>query len=221
MEKTGQSYRSGEWLVQTGSEEEFVSRWNTYIEWALNNAPGARSFVLVRSTEEPRRFLSLGAWANQEAQELWREMPRTQELLSQCRELCEAFETHFYTLAASPSSPRSGTEQAAGTVQEGVTATGQTASGLLGAATGALSDVTGRTVEATASGAERAAEGAERAAEAVVFPIEGYDEMNVDEISGRLDDLSVEELQVVRDYEELNKRRESLLERMDRKIRAA
>jgi hypothetical protein len=54
-----------------------------------------------------------------------------------------------------------------------------------------------------------------------VFPIEGYDEMNVEEVSGRLDGLSVEELQLVRDYEELNKKRETLLERMDRKIRAA
>jgi hypothetical protein len=45
--------------------------------------------------------------------------------------------------------------------------------------------------------------------------------MNVEEISGRLDDLSLEELQLVRDYEELNKRRETLLEQMDRKIRAS
>jgi len=95
-----------------------------------------------------------------------------------------------------------------------VTATGQTVGGLLGAATGAVTDVTAGAVGA-------AAEGTQRAAEAVAFPIEGYDEMNVEEISKRLNDLSVEELQLVRDYEELNKRRETLLERMDRKIRAA
>jgi hypothetical protein len=73
----------------------------------------------------------------------------------------------------------------------------------------------------TATGAVGATvEGAEQAAEAVVFPIEGYDEMNVDEISKRLDDLSVEELQLVRDYEELNEKRKTLLEQMDRKIRS-
>jgi hypothetical protein len=44
--------------------------------------------------------------------------------------------------------------------------------------------------------------------------------MNVEEISGRLSDLSVEELQIARDYEERNKRRDTLLEQMDRKIRA-
>jgi len=106
------------------------------------------------------------------------------------------------------------TRQAAQTVQEGAAATGQTVGGLLGSATGAVTDVTAGTVGA-------AAEGTERAVEAVAFPIEGYDEMNVDEISGRLGDLSVEELQLVRDYEELNEKRQTLLERMDRKIRAS
>ena len=101
MQMPGQSYSSGEWLVQAGSEEEFVSRWTTFIEWSLNNAPGAESFVLVRSTENPRRFLSLGAWENQEAQQAWRAMPQRQELLDQCRELCEEVKVHPYTLAAS------------------------------------------------------------------------------------------------------------------------
>ncbi len=100
---------------------------------------------------------------------------------------------------------RAGTEQAAQSAQEGARTLSETTAGLLGTATGAV----GATVE-----------GAERAAEAAVFPIEGYDEMNVDEISKRLDDLSVDELQLVRDYEELNKRRETLLEQMDRKIRS-
>ena len=109
---------------------------------------------------------------------------------------------------------RSGTERAAQTIQEGATATGQTVSGLLGAATGAVTDVTSGTLGA-------ATEGAQQMAEAMAFPIEGYDEMNVEEISKRLNDLSVEELQLVRDYEELNKRRQTLLEQMDRKIRAA
>jgi quinol monooxygenase YgiN len=94
--KTAQSYSSGEWLVREGSEEDFTV-------WPFSDAPGDKSFVLVRSTDEPRRFLSLKAWENQEAQESWRGMPRIQELLSQCRELCEEVEFHPYTLAASQS----------------------------------------------------------------------------------------------------------------------
>ncbi len=103
MEKTGQVYASGEWLVRAQSEEEFIKRWVTFSESTLSNAPGAVSFVLVRSNEDPRRFLSLAAWENQQAQQAWRAMPQRQELLDQCRELCEEFEVHPYTLAASPS----------------------------------------------------------------------------------------------------------------------
>jgi ElaB/YqjD/DUF883 family membrane-anchored ribosome-binding protein len=52
------------------------------------------------------------------------------------------------------------------------------------------------------------------------FPIEGYDELTVDEVSGRLGGLSAEELRVVRDYEERNKNRDTILEQLDRRIRA-
>jgi hypothetical protein len=138
------------------------------------------------------------------AQQLSEQASRQQEAgQALARESVEAY-TEFLNDAFSRY--RAGTEQAGQSVQEGVRTLSETTTGLLGTATGAL----GATVE-----------GAERAAEAAVFPIAGYDEMNVEEISGRLDDLSVEELQLVRDYEELNKRRETLLERMDRKIRAA
>jgi hypothetical protein len=51
------------------------------------------------------------------------------------------------------------------------------------------------------------------------FPIEGYDGLTVEEVTGRLGSLSTEELRVVRDYEERNKKRETILEQLDRKIR--
>ena len=52
------------------------------------------------------------------------------------------------------------------------------------------------------------------------FPIEGYDELTVEEVSARLEALSTEELREVRDYEERNKNRETVLEQLDRKIRS-
>src|SRR5829696_5154122 len=51
------------------------------------------------------------------------------------------------------------------------------------------------------------------------FPIKGYDELTVEEVSGRLGGLSEDELRMVRDYEERNKRRDTLLEQLDSKIR--
>src|SRR3712207_4370795 len=56
---------------------------------------------------------------------------------------------------------------------------------------------------------------------AAQFPIEGYHELTVEEVSGRLGSLSAEELRVVRDYEERNKNRDTILEQLDRKIRGS
>jgi hypothetical protein len=138
------------------------------------------------------------------AQQLSEQANRQQEAgQALARESVEAY-TQFLNDAFSRY--RVGTEQAAGSAREGMRTLSETTTGLLGTATGAV----GATVE-----------GAERAAEAAVFPIEGYDDMNVDEISERLEGLSVEELQLVRDYEELHEGRKTLLERMDRKIRSA
>jgi hypothetical protein len=53
------------------------------------------------------------------------------------------------------------------------------------------------------------------------FPIEGYDELTVEEVSARLEALSTEELREVRDYEERTKNRDTILEQLDRRIRSA
>ena len=47
-----------------------------------------------------------------------------------------------------------------------------------------------------------------------------YDELSVAEISRRLDGLSAEQLRKIREYEKRNKNRETLIEQIDRKIRA-
>lgn len=138
------------------------------------------------------------------AQQLSEQAARQQQAGKQLRR--ESVEAYAEFLNEAFSRYQSNTEQATESAREGVRTLAETTTGLLGTATGAV----GSTVE-----------GAERAAEAAVFPIEGYDEMNVEEVSERLDGLSVEELQLVRDYEETNKKRETLLEKMDRKIRAA
>ena len=105
---------------------------------------------------------------------------------------------------------RGGTEQAAQSAREGARTVFETTAGLVGTATGAASATAGATAGAMRSAGQTAS-----------FPIAGYDEMNVDEVSKRLNDLSAEQVRLVRDYEERNKRRDTLLAQMDRKIRAS
>lgn len=52
-------------------------------------------------------------------------------------------------------------------------------------------------------------------------PIEDYDSLNVNEVSQRLGELSVEEIEQLREYEVANKNRRSLIQRFDTRIDAA
>ena len=121
----------------------------------------------------------------------------------------ESVEAYTQFLNDAFSQYRAGTDQAVGTVREGARTLTDTATGLVGTATGVLG-----------TAAEAPVDAASAAAESAVFPISGYDDMNVEEASKQLNDLSTEELRLVRDYEERNKNRETLLTQMDRKIRA-
>src|SRR5215213_7633055 len=71
--------------------------------------------------------------------------------------------------------------------------------------------VTNMTQRVTAAGIARTNGG---------FPIAGYDDKNVAEISSRLDGLSEEQLRTVREYERRHRNRDSLIEQIDRKIKA-
>ena len=73
--------------------------------------------------------------------------------------------------------------------------------------------------EETQKSTEIAAKDAQKNTETATFPIEGYDEMNVDEVSERLDGLSVDELKRVRKYEKDNKNRWSLRKEMKQMIK--
>jgi hypothetical protein len=73
--------------------------------------------------------------------------------------------------------------------------------------------------EETQAATEIAAKDAQKNTETATFPIEGYDEMNVGEVSERLDGLSVDELKRVGKYEKHNKNRRSLRKEMKQKIK--
>ena len=99
MEMTGHSYSSGEWLVRqearrSSSRPGLASssgRWITGRGRVLRFGSEQRSLKvpLFRGVGEPR---GAGGVARD---------PRMQMMLGQCRALCDEFDPHRYTLAAS------------------------------------------------------------------------------------------------------------------------
>jgi LysM repeat protein len=65
--------------------------------------------------------------------------------------------------------------------------------------------------------AEKIAKEKQKSTETAAFPVEGYDEMNVGEVSERLDGLSEAELKRVGKYEKDNKDRGTLRKEMEQK----
>jgi hypothetical protein len=88
---------------------------------------------------------------------------------------------------------------------------------------GAIRESVRRSEEATGRGRPRAEAGApkEDQADAEGLPLEDYDSLSVNRVTQKLGELSVEEIERLRDYEAENKGRRSLIERFDRRIRAA
>ena len=95
---------------------------------------------------------------------------------------------------------REGTQRAAGSAQEGARAVSQITDHVVGTVAG----VTRTTAESVAGQP----------------PIDGYDEMNIEEVTSRLDGLSEAELRRVRNYEQGNKNRETLIAEIDRRLKA-
>ena len=80
-------------------------------------------------------------------------------------------------------------------------------------------EIAAKDAEETQKSTEIAAKDAQKNTETATFPIEGYDEMNVGEVSEHLDGLSVDELKRVRKYEKDNKNRGTLRKEMKQKIK--
>jgi hypothetical protein len=122
----------------------------------------------------------------------------------------ESVEAYAEFLDAAFAQYRSGAERAAGSARILAETTTNAVNTAAGATTGAV-----RETADTAAGATRSA------AETATFPIPGYDGMNVEEISGRLDPLTEDQIRQLRDYERQNQNRKTLMERYDAKLRAS
>ncbi len=123
----------------------------------------------------------------------------------------ESFNTYMDFLNTAFSQYREGVQRAAGSAQEGARIGSQTVADVVGIAAKTTRDTADITADATRTAAESAAGQP---------PFADYEEMNVEEITEQLDGLSEAELRRVRNYEQHNKNRETLIAQIDRRLDA-
>jgi heme-degrading monooxygenase HmoA len=84
-------WASGQWQVKEGSVDEFVQRWTAWLTWTSDNIPGFRSARLMRSEEDPLRFVSISDWDDEAQRTAWKVSPGFREKIEHVKELCDEF----------------------------------------------------------------------------------------------------------------------------------
>jgi heme-degrading monooxygenase HmoA len=92
-------YTHTTWRVMAGREDEFVRRWNEWVDWS-RQAGLETPALLLRDLEDPRAFVSFGPWANAAAVRSWRSLPGYQERVARLREVLESFEPRTLEIVA-------------------------------------------------------------------------------------------------------------------------
>ncbi len=110
-------YTHGVWVVRTGQEEEFVTRWRDLAQWTAANVPGAGTARLLQDVDHPGRFISVGPWESREAVASWRSLLGFQERLGRLRDLLETFTASTLLLRAEVE-PEAALPPVAGEVRE-------------------------------------------------------------------------------------------------------
>ena len=81
-------YSSGNWRVREGSDAEFVKRW-TEFAGAAKNTSGR--FVLIRETNDPRHYVSIGMWQSPDDIKKWMSSPGFQDMYDGIGSLCDEY----------------------------------------------------------------------------------------------------------------------------------
>ena len=84
-------YASGQWHVKEGRADEFVTLWNAWLSWTAENIPGFRTAKLLRSEDDPQRYISVSDWDDNASLKVWKTSPGFLEKFGAVRELCDAF----------------------------------------------------------------------------------------------------------------------------------
>lgn len=95
------AFASGNWQVKEGAEATFVERWQAFLDWTLEAAPGLRLARLFNDADNPRHFISLAEWCCPTHRAAWKAHPDFAAHLMACRQLCTDFHGADYAMTAS------------------------------------------------------------------------------------------------------------------------
>jgi heme-degrading monooxygenase HmoA len=94
---TSEDYASGMWLVKAGSEDAFIERWREWLTTSSSGVDGFEGAHLLRSNDDPRRFVSYSGWRDVGARDAWKQSEAFGEGFAACRAYCDDFQGGDFT----------------------------------------------------------------------------------------------------------------------------
>ena len=89
-------YTFGLWSVKPGKEGDFIAAWETFARWTSEHQAGMVGEArLLEDIDQPRRFVSIGGWADKQKVQAWRESPEFQAFFARAKEMCEEAQPHM------------------------------------------------------------------------------------------------------------------------------
>jgi heme-degrading monooxygenase HmoA len=85
------AYASGNWVVKEGKEAEFIKQWGAWLESSRDHDRGLEWAKLLRSADDPHRFVSLSQWESEQARKDWMATDRFRTTLAGLRTLTDEF----------------------------------------------------------------------------------------------------------------------------------
>ena len=94
MERKGDFYTVGIWIVKPGNETAFRDAWQRYSEIAVRGR-GAREFLLLQDPVDSKRYLSFGPWESEDSIRSWQNQPEFKEFIAEMRNRCDDMQIVF------------------------------------------------------------------------------------------------------------------------------
>lgn len=84
-------FAMGLWTVKEGKEGDFLSSWQAFAKWTIDNQFGSIEAYLTHDRSNPDLFISFSSWTSDEALARWRETKEFKDFIAHGKELCTEF----------------------------------------------------------------------------------------------------------------------------------
>jgi hypothetical protein len=106
MNRIGQPFRLGIWMVKSENIPEFIEAWQLSVDWITQKVSDDGEGFLLQDTQDPNKFVSFAFSSNPDKSQEVRSQAEYQELFSRVQALCDSVQPHKMNVVGYSSSSK-------------------------------------------------------------------------------------------------------------------